>query len=297
MSSPSEIAEVAADGVADGMHIVGEEALAAEKVVRGFQAVNLGYFGLGLAAGAAAGAFVAWKVAFSRAEAKYSKIAADEVAEMREHFNAKEIARENIDEKGDLETIIKDKGYSYAAEPSEPPMAVTPPLTVVEAAEEAQEDIAEVPPPAEEDPVPEIRWNVFRDNEPPEDDWDWHKEKSRRSPLKPYVIHIDEREGNTAYEAVTYTYYEEDDVVCNEHDDVIGPEEREQIFGEENLTKFGHGSNDRTTVYVRNDQLEMDIEIIQSPNSYAEEVHGFDPSPPEIMHSDKRRGRIVFDDD
>jgi len=45
--------------------------------------------------------------------------------------------------------------------------------------------------------------------------------------------------------------------------------------GERNLNLFGHGSNDASVVYVRNDKLELIFEVVRSPNSFAEEVHGF----------------------
>jgi hypothetical protein len=294
-----EIAEVAADGVADGMHVVGEEALALEAVTRGLQAVNLAYFGLGLAAGAAIGGFAAWKVAYAKAEAKYSEISATEIAEARDHYNDKVVALENEASKGDLEEIVRERGYvsEEADEPemsASPPMAVTPPAAVRDRAAEIaeSEDEAAGEPPDDEGlevaPEPVTR-NVFRDHGEPEDVWDWPTERAQRSPLRPYVIHLDEREERQAYDVVTYTYYEQDDVVCNERDEPLSEEERERIIGEENLGKFGHGSRDATVVYVRNDKLEMDMEIIQSPNSFAEEVHGFEP---EIKHSYRRRERI-----
>lgn len=288
----TEIAEVAADGVADGMHIVSEEALAAEKAVRGLDGINLAYFGLGLAAGAAIGGFVAFKIAYRKAEEKYNEITAEEIAQMRDHFRQKEMAQEAQEAKGDLAKIVKDRGY--ASEETAPPMAVTPPAAVVEAAEEIDEDEAEEPPAPEEDPEPETR-NVWDTPQPPEEDeWDWHKERARRSPRRPYVIHRDEREEYEAYDGVTYTYYEQDDVVCNERDEPLDEADRERIIGEENLSKFGHGSGDPTVVYIRNDKLEMDMEIIQSPNSFAEEVHGFEPT---IKHSNRRRGRAPTDDE
>lgn len=255
----------------------------------------------GLAVGLGLGGAAGYIFAQRRLETKYNELAATEIAEMREHFNAKEVARDNAQEKGNLETIVRERGY--VPEPDEdeepeqsvsPPMAVTPPSAVVERAEEVRDEEAEKPPAPEEDPEPEVR-NVFRDKPSAEEDqWDWHKERSQRSPMRPYVIHVDEQHDHEAYDGVTYTYYAADDVLCNERDEVIPETDRERIVGEANLEKFGHGSNDPSIVYVRNDQLEMDIEVVHSPNSYAEEVHGFEP---EIKHSDRRRGRAAFDDD
>jgi hypothetical protein len=164
------------------------------------------------------------------------------------------------------------EGYS-----AEPPMAVTPPTAVVEAAAEAAEE-SEVVPVTQT----EVLRNVF-DEARVVDTWDYQKELKRRSPVRPYVIHYDEREAKP-YEESTMTYYEGDDVLCNELDEVIAEPDRDRIIGEANLEKFGHGSNDAHIVYVRNDALEAQYEVIRSPNSYAEEVHGF-------THADTRRRR------
>lgn len=252
----------------------------------------------GIAVGAVAGGAAGFIFAKRQLETKYNQIAEEEIAEMREHYRQKAVALESEAGKGDLEDIVRKKGYvpdetEEEEVSSTPPMAVTPPAAVVQAADEAAEEEAEIPPPPEEDPEPVVQ-NVFRDTvPPPADNWDWHKERAQRSPLRPYVIHIDEREEQDAYDDVHYTYYEMDDVVCNERDDVLSPEDRENIIGESNLELFGHGSGDATVVYVRNDQLEMDIAVDKSPNSFAQEVHGFEP---EIKHAN-RRERKRFEDE
>jgi len=307
MADATEIAEIAADGVADGMHIVSEEALAAEKAVRGMERAGIAYFGLGLAAGAAAGALIAFRIAYKKAETKYSEIAAEEVAEMRQHYQDKLVALDANNKKKDVEEIVRERGYSVEPEQTEPPMAVTPPTTVVDAAREAvdDEDVVEVDDDPG-DPMEEVLIEAHTSGEEPkvrnvfaehavDDTWDSFAERKRRSPLEPYVIHRDERDEFGHYDDVTWTYYEADDVLCNERDEVVAGDERDKLLGEANLEKFGHGSGDAQIVYIRNDQLEMQFEIVRSPNSYAEEVHGFDPPEPEIRHA--HRGRTSFDDD
>lgn len=241
---------------------------------------------VGLGLGGALGYFLARR----QLETKYDQLAAEEIAEMRQHYNEKVVALENQTEKPKLDDIVKERGYAS----TEPPMAITPPEAVIDAAKEAviqAEDTAAGEPPDE----PVVR-NIFRDPEPVEDDWDWHKERARRSPLKPYIIHIDEREEQDAYDDVTFTYFEADDVLCNERDEVVDPADRDRLIGEEHLSKFGHGSNSPDLLYIRNDQLEIDFEICLSPNSYAQEVHGFDPPEQELRHAN-RRLRRTFDDD
>jgi hypothetical protein len=243
---------------------------------------------LGAACGAAAGALIAYKVAYSRAEMKYNKIADEEIAEMREHYQAKARALDAQAQKGDLESIVAERGYSSTNEG--PPMAVPPPETAItEEEDDSSVDEDNIPSPDVEDespvrstfhPTEEDRQEAERRRKAltakVEDTWDYHEELKRRSPDIPYVIHIDESDEMEGYQKVTLTYYEVDDVLCNERDEIVDPDyERDRLIGERNLNLFGHGSNQADVVYIRNDQLEIVFEVCKSPNSFAEEVHGF----------------------
>lgn len=289
----SEPIEQVIDAAADVAAEISQQAEGAEKVIRSLNKIKLAYAGMGIAIGATVGSLISFHIAYRRAETKFSQIAADDIAAMQKHYNEKVLAFESTSSKGDLDEIVRERGYS--SEQTEPPMAVTPPSAVVDAAREAEEEHEDDAVPeedilVEDTPLHEVR-NVFREAEV-DDTWDWHEERRKRSPLKPYIVHVDERDAQTAYDSVTYTYYEADDVLSNERDEVIAEGERDKLIGEAHLEKFGHGSGDASIVYIRNDHLEMDFEVVRSPNSYAEEVHGFDP--PEIRHSIRRRG---FDDE
>lgn len=247
----------------------------------GFGGVILGA-GLGVAAG--------YWIGLRRLETKYNQIAEDEIAEMREHYQAKGVALENTVAKPHLEDVVRDQGYSQ-----EPPMAVTPPSTVFtdtekkiaeEDAQVREENVFERPPV-----TPEEAGTPLIDR-----DWNYQRELVNRSPIKPYIIHRDEKdEHEGVYDTVTFTYYEEDDVLCNERDEVIGKEERDPLIGEANLSKFGHGSGDENVVFIRNDRLEMQMEVVLSPNSFAEEVHGFQHSENDAWRH--RRERSSPDDE
>jgi len=233
--------------------------------------------GLGLAFGAflvgvGIGGGVAYLLATRRLETKYQKLADEEIAGMREHYQEKARALESQARKRPVEELVQEKGYvSPDAKTTSPPMAVQPPSDVV-----ASEDERAGEP--DKEPEPEVR-NIFRDRhpepEPVEHEWDLQAELRKRSPDIPYVIHIDERDEMEGYEVVTVTYYDGDDVMCNDRDDIIDHDDRERLIGEKNLMRFGHGSEDPSIVYVRNDKLEMIYEVVRSPNSYAEEVQGF----------------------
>jgi hypothetical protein len=252
-------------------------------------------FGLvlgGLVVGAGLGGALGFYLTRLKLETKYIKIAEDEIDGMRKHYRDKETALENTAAKPKLEELVREQGYSA----TEPPMAVTPPSSVVNAARDTTEDPR---------PEPQVREeNVFdKPQVTPEEvgmpivdnNWDYRKESARRSQHRPYVIHRDEKDENDEYDTVTYTYYETDDVLCNERDDVIGKDERDSLIGEANLNRFGHGSGDASTVYIRNDKLEMQMEVVRSPNSFAEEVHGFQHS--ESIARRHRRERRTPEDE
>lgn len=247
------------------------------------------YLGIGLVVGGSVGAALGFLITRRVLETKYNQIAEEEILLMREHYQSKMVALENTVGKGKLEDIVEEQGYSAQ---TAPPMAVSPPTAVVEAAEEVQEEASNVvATPATEKPAEEVIRNVFEEAAASNSEWDYHKELARRSPVRPYVIHLDERDGG--YDEVSLTYYDVDDVLCNELDEVIGDSDRDRIVGEANLERFGHGSNDPNIVYIRNDKLEAQYEIVKSDSSYAEEVHGFE-------HADTRRHRrerMSFDDE
>lgn len=289
----SEVADKATEIVAEVADEVADQATQVAVASRGMSSRDLGLVFGGIVVGAGLGTTLGFIFSRRMLETKYNQLAEEEIEEMRQHYQDKMLAYEAVSQKPELEEIIKEQGYRVT-----PPMAVTPPAAVVEAVEEAlREDEEEIEDAELVDEEPEVR-NIFReaekiDPEELEDDWDIHRERTRRSPTKPYVIHRDERDERSTYIETTFTYYAEDDVLCNERDEVLDRDERNQLIGEANLNRFGHGSGDPSIVYIRNDHLELDFEVVLSPNSYAEEVHG-------LKHSDtgrRRRERQSYDDE
>ena len=238
------------------------------QVARTLTKNRIGFYALGMGVGAVTGYFVAKRML----QTKYSQIADDEIAEMREHYQAKTRALEAEAAKRPVDEIVKERGYFVEDEDEAPPMAVQPPPAVVETEEEEPPIIA---------PEPQ---NLFQEAEITHE-WDWHEERKKRSPDIPYVIHYDERFDTEEYSDVTLTYYDGDGVICNERDDIVDPNDVDRLLGEKNLERFGHGSNDASIVYIRNDDLQIIYEVVKSPNSYAEEVHGF-------SHDDAYRGNL-----
>lgn len=252
---------------------------AVPELVESLGAIKVRFALLGAAIGAIVGGTTTWFLAQRKANAR----ADAEIAEMHEHYLARGVALEGQAGKVDLEKLVRDKGYT----PAEPetstsaPMAVQPPKRIVGAEDEAAGEPPDDSAMAENDVEgpngvkPQVQ-NVFRDRgRVVLPDWDQAKELRRRSPDHPYVIHYDERHDFEGYSEVEFSYYAEDDVLCDETDEVVDPAKRDELLGEANLERFGHGSNDADIVFIRNDNLEMVIEVTRSPNSFAEEVHGF----------------------
>lgn len=80
----------------------------------------------------------------------------------------------------------------------------------------------------------------------------------------PYVITADEYGENEDYDAASLSYYE-DDVLADEWGDVVY--NREELIGSDALSNFDEDWND---VYIRNDLLKTDYEIIRTIGTYAE---------------------------
>lgn len=127
--------------------------------------------------------------------------------------------------------------------------------------------------------------NVFDGSLPPvPEDFDIEADRENRDPTIPYVITEEEfLENAPEYEQTTVTYFEADDVLADTRDQPI--DDTDGVVGDPNLLRFGHGTKDRNTVFVRNERLEMDFEISRSSGSFAEEVHGF------VRHSQDRHKR------
>lgn len=104
-----------------------------------------------------------------------------------------------------------------------------------------------------------------------------------------FVITKDEFMRNESeYEQVTLTYFDGDDVLVDSEEKPVGDELR--LIGDGNL-RFGYGSGDHNVVYIRNETLQLEFEVLKSSGNYAEEVLGF------IQHSDRPRLRKFRGDD
>lgn len=256
--SAEKIVEEAKD-VAEQVLDVVEDAEPVQ-VFRNNPAVIATVAALGLVVGAGAGYLVARKVL----RTEYDKIMQEELEKTREYY------------------AIMNKRDQYET-PERAALARLPEDTLAALKEYRGQSLKEDEAAAAEVVIEEQ--NIFVNNQPVDAaEWDYEVEQASRNENEPYIINHEEYlEAEPGYEQVVFTYYEGDDVLADEQDKPV--DEIERVVGEDNLMRFGHGSGQNNVVYIRNDRLTMDFEIVKSTGKFAEEVLGF------IEHSDKPRSR------
>jgi len=145
----------------------------------------------------------------------------------------------------------------------------------------------------------EVTKNVFTDSAYVPTEFNYEEELLRRDPDRPYVVTEDEfMEAAPQFEQTSFTYYAGDAVLANMRDETVDGN-WDDIIGNDNLMRFGHGSNDENIVYIRNVALELDIEVTRSPGKFSKEVHDFDVDDVEneLRHSSRRtKFRSSYDD-
>lgn len=131
--------------------------------------------------------------------------------------------------------------------------------------------------PVTDDPDVEVtvERNIFRQGAAATD-FDLEQEQSKRAsnPDVPFVISKEEYfQGEPSYVNTTITWYEGDGILADERD--VPVENVDALIGEENLLRFGYGSDDPNIVYVRNTKNQVDFEVVRSTGEYGNEVAGF----------------------
>lgn len=220
----------------------------AAEVTRQLNTVGLGYFAVGLGVGVAVGFYFGYKFNREKIRAEAYKEAQVEVAQLREVYLQKTIAKSNT-EKPPVEELTQELGYSVRVPERERPLKAPVPIL---------------------DDLPE---NPVGTSKSKNAHWSYEEELKHRSPDAPYVIHQDEyNNSGETYSKVVYTYWAVDDVVTDTENDHPVPH-GDIVVGLDNL-KFGHGSDDADIVYVRNDRLDLDMQICRVNRSFEEEILG-----------------------
>lgn len=95
-----------------------------------------------------------------------------------------------------------------------------------------------------------------------------YSEEKKPAPLQePHIISPDEFGDQDGYDEISLTYYS-DGTVTDDNDRAMSEDEVEETIGKDSLTHFGEYEDD--SVFVRNDRLKVDYEILQDQRSYAD---------------------------
>lgn len=90
----------------------------------------------------------------------------------------------------------------------------------------------------------------------------------RRNGDGPYVITYEEfSEEHDEFSKTSIIYYASDKTLSDEREEPIP--RAEDILGDEALKSFGKGSHDKNVVYVRNENLGVDYEVVRNPGKYS----------------------------
>lgn len=150
-------------------------------------------------------------------------------------------------------------------------------------------DPADIVVLAPDDVVEGVTVNIFPTNLP---DWDYEAEQANRESGEPYVLHKDEfLEEESGFSQESLTYYAGDDILVDSADQPVPNYNR--VMGE---LRFGHGSGDPNVVYIRNENVRMEWEILRHEGQYAVEVLGLEIEQKyeatDLKHSADRRFRM-----
>ena len=119
------------------------------------------------------------------------------------------------------------------------------------------------------------------------DQWDEEFEISQRTHNAPYIIHADDYvKDEFGFKQETVTYYEGDDIMATMADVPIY--NWTSMMGE---LRWGHGSKDPNVVYVRNEMMRKEWEILRESGSFEEIVQGLHIEDNELKHSTLRKFR------
>jgi len=162
--------------------------------------------------------------------------------------------RYGMEEKKDLNTVLRERGLLPIPDESR----LTPKADLYpEDDEPEEEDEFESTPIEEMDTEKE---NIFMI---PQDDF---------------------MESNENFEVISLTYYAEDGILTDERDEPVP--DPENILGPNPFAAFGTDElEDPNVIYIRNERMSTDFEIIRNMASYVETVLGYETAPQEkVIH-------------
>lgn len=181
--------------------------------------------------GAAAGSLVTWKFV----EKKYKQIAQEEIDSVKETYA--KMRKDDLEAKqADLEAA---KAKLHPAEPEK-----------VETPEVQPEEVKKY-----EDVIVKHNYTSYSNN--------IDEKGGDVMTDRPYIISPDEFGDYPDYETISLTYYN-DKVLTDEYNEIV--DDIDDLIGDDSLNHFGEYEDD--SVFVRNDALKVDYEILLDPANY-----------------------------
>ena len=178
------------------------------------------------------GAAVGSIVTWQYTRKKYEQIAQEEIDSVKEIFSRRELA-------ADVEIVTPEPQTAKVGKPEEKP------------------DITEYAARLEREGYTNYS-NVSAGEK---------KEEQEAMEMKPYVISPDEFGEFEDYERISLSYYA-DQILADEDDEKV--EDVDNVVGLESLTHFGEFEDD--SVFVRNDRLKCDYEILLDQRTYSDVI-------------------------
>lgn len=174
---------------------------------------------------------------------------------------------QRMDENGELETL--EEATEVVVDPQQGEDFVKSFIAHPSNTESARPDpMHDDDPEPEEERVAEVV-SIFPDTE---DEWDMEEELAARTPEKPYTLHVEEfLNDERGFAQTTLTYFVGDDILTDDKDVPIY--NKQDVVGD---LVFGHGSNDANVVYIRNEKLKAEFEVLRDSGKYEQVILGIE---------------------
>lgn len=108
-------------------------------------------------------------------------------------------------------------------------------------------------------------------------EWDHQQAAKERKGKSVYVLHEDEFfQDERGYTQDTLMYYSGDYTLADPHDRPIY--NTTEVLGTDFMNEFGKGTNQEDVLYIRNENLKAEYEVVLASGTYAEDILGVDAS-------------------
>ena len=236
---------------------------------------------IGFVLGAAVGGFVTYKVTYQKLAAQFE----DELDAVKDHYDAiarrdktgpyeklEDMARRYREEQiNTYHNALRDMGYTSEAEAdADPDFDKEKWLAETFGDAVNPEWINENPEQAAKDEQNKATWVI------PEEGGDDMGDRDGEV----YIISFEENDNSEEHahcDKITVTYYEGDDTLADDRDEPIP--DTSYLIGDDALNNFGKLSRQANVVYVHNERIGSDIEVLLDKDTYTHAVLGVEPEP------------------